>query len=243
MPVKKLLIPYAISGDRAPIPDAIDISGGLSYTQGWTQLYANDKNIAPARDVPRREMNQLFHDITSGIRQYQTTGVPEYITAIENGGNNFSYAKNAIVMYSDGNVYLSLRNNNNDLPTVAASWGLLQYNGRSGHTYNTNPAIGSDWCWLDRSAGLIKQWGIVGVTTGSTLFENGFYTGTTTVTYPTPFASGDNIPVVSPLDTVGVEGAAAWYSPTSTGFSLTSNNTRAGISAYASYSAIGIKAP
>ncbi|MGJ0509070.1 MAG: gp53-like domain-containing protein [Methylocystis sp.] len=121
--------PFATSGDKAVIPDATQPAGTVSYEEGFGPDYELDPGVDPAaKDVPRDETNQLYFDITTALREYQTFGVPDYIEASQNGGVAFEYAKFARVRWTDGKVYVSKVDNNADDPTVAASWQVLNEN-------------------------------------------------------------------------------------------------------------------
>lgn len=126
---KFFLFPFATAGDKAAIPDATQPSGSVSYEEGFGPDYELDPGVDPAaKDVPRDETNQLYFEITTALREYQTFGVPDYILAAQNGGLPFEYAKNARVKWTDGNVYISKVDNNTDDPTVAASWRVETQN-------------------------------------------------------------------------------------------------------------------
>ena len=81
--------------------------------------------------------------------------------------------------------------------------------GRPGHTYTAN-----DWCWLDKAAGLILQWGSVGGASGANVH----------VTFPTTFPNtclGVTLaPTITSLGT-GVTGGAinenTGYTPNASG--------------------------
>lgn len=123
------LNPFADVGDRTPIPNDIDPGGSVSYASGWGFDYQRRLGTTPlAKPVPRGSTNQLMYDITSNIQQYQQLGFPEFITTADNGGTAFPYAKDAVVRYDAGagyNVYVSLVDANDQLPTNALTWGIL----------------------------------------------------------------------------------------------------------------------
>jgi hypothetical protein len=117
---------FAILGDKAAIPDDSQPSGSVSYEDGFTVDYELDPGVDPAaKDVPRDETNQLYYDITLALKEYQENGTPDYITAAQNGGSNFAYAKWARVRYSDGFLYESRVAANIALPTDATKWRKL----------------------------------------------------------------------------------------------------------------------
>lgn len=126
MAVKFFIDPFAISGDRTPIPDAAQGDGSVSYTSGYGPDYELNRVTNPsALTIERQKMNDLFYEMTSNIQQYQINGTPEFITTADNGGTAFTYQKDARVFYDDGSgraTYISLVANNTALPSVTANW-------------------------------------------------------------------------------------------------------------------------
>lgn len=118
--------PFGINGDRVAIPEPTQVGGAVSYQEGFGLDYERDPVSDPlAKNIPRDETNQLYYDITDAIRQYQTHGVPDFITTADNGGVAYSYDKLAKVLYNDGSgmdIYTSLVNANNALPSDATKW-------------------------------------------------------------------------------------------------------------------------
>ena len=114
-------VPFAASGDRAPIPDTVDPGGSVSYPQGFGPDYERPPGTDPlAKRVPRDETNQYIYDLTDNLRQYQLAGTPEWVTAAQNGGTPVPYDINARVLYApttgDWRVYRSLVTNNTVTP-------------------------------------------------------------------------------------------------------------------------------
>jgi hypothetical protein len=126
--------PFALTGDRTAVPDATQPDGTVSYNEGYGQDYSRPRVSDPlAKNIERIKMNQLFYDLTNSVRQYQTVGFPEFITSSDNGGTPFPYEKGATVRWNNGTTietYLSLVDNNTELPSNAANWvivtGLIQ---------------------------------------------------------------------------------------------------------------------
>lgn len=119
--------PFAVDGNKQTIPDGAQPSGSVSYEEGFGLDYQLDFPTDPdALPIPRQETNQLFYDITDAIRQYQTHGIPDFITAVENGGSAFSYDKGALVLYDDGTngirIFQSKVDANTSLPTDVTKW-------------------------------------------------------------------------------------------------------------------------
>lgn len=126
--------PFAVAGDLTTVPVPVQPDGSLSYNQGWGVDYQRDQTTDPlAKDIDRRQMNQLLNTITALLRQYQAEGFPEFIAAVDNGGTAFPYEIGTVVRYrvlgTDPFVnYVSLVANNTALPSVVANWQPLTLN-------------------------------------------------------------------------------------------------------------------
>lgn len=120
--LKFLRIPFGQSGDRAAVPDAPAVGGNVSYTEGYGVDYSRPKTDPLSKNIEREKMNQIFFDVTTAIEELQSRGIPDFITTVLNGGSPFSYDQNAVVRYSDGNLYISLVAANTALPTDATKW-------------------------------------------------------------------------------------------------------------------------
>lgn len=127
---KFFIFPFGEDGDKATIPDDTQPSGSVSYQEGFGADYQKELGVDPdAKPIPRDQSNQLYYDITNAIRQYQTLGVPDFITEADFGGDPFPYDIYAIVRYNNGihgfQTFESRKTNNTDLPSVAASWRII----------------------------------------------------------------------------------------------------------------------
>ena len=122
--LKFFRLPFATTGDKTAVPDAVDSNGNVSYSQGYGFDYQRQKTDPAAKNIERDKMNQIFFDITTAIAEIQAQGVPDYITSALNGGSAYSYGQYAIVKYS-GAVYISLVAANTALPSDATKWALL----------------------------------------------------------------------------------------------------------------------
>jgi len=148
-----LRVPFASSGDRTVIPEATQPDGSVSYTEGFGFDYQREQGVDPnAKDVPRDQTNDLFYQIMVAVKQYQETGFPPWITAAENAGVSFPYAKNVVVLYSDGSLYQSLVDANTATPGADfTKWAAFPPNGFSSadvvETYNSTLPAG--WLWVD----------------------------------------------------------------------------------------------
>jgi hypothetical protein len=114
---KKFAIPFAATGDKAVVPDALQPDGSVSYTQGFGPDYELDREVDPvnAKDVPRDETNQLFFDVTEAIGEIQKNGAAEWSIDLA------PYAINAEVYHSDKRWKSTISNNNSE-PGVGSDW-------------------------------------------------------------------------------------------------------------------------
>ena len=115
---------WAENGQTSDIP--VDAQGsGVSYDQGYTDLYERDVATDPtALSISRTNMNGLFKKITANLKQWLGQCYPDYYQ-FDNSGNPVEYKIYSAVRYQDG-VYLSKVNNNTALPTDTAKWSLFQ---------------------------------------------------------------------------------------------------------------------
>ncbi len=99
---KYFSIPFATSGDKTTVPDPLQGSGVVSYTEGWTSDYELDQLTDPnAKDVDRQAENQLKFDITEAIKEIQEYGLLVYRADV-------NYPLDAKVTGSDGETYKCL---------------------------------------------------------------------------------------------------------------------------------------
>nr|EJD6668131.1 hypothetical protein [Citrobacter freundii] len=116
-------VPFASSGDKVAVPDT-DAGGGVNMTQGYGQAYSLDPATDPsAKRIERDKMNWLFNIITKAINEIQSSGVAPFITAVDNGGSAFSYAKGALVSLGGVN-YINLYDNNLSTPP-SSTWSAI----------------------------------------------------------------------------------------------------------------------
>ncbi|BET63230.1 Ig-like domain-containing protein [Yersinia pseudotuberculosis] len=129
-------VPFASNGDTQTIPDETDNEGFVSFNEGWGGDYERDlRTDTRAKPVGRKEMNYVLNAITRNIRQYQTTGFPEFITAADNNGAAFAYDTGVVVMHNNA-LYLSLVSNNTSVPgTDESTWQVyIQRESTEGET-------------------------------------------------------------------------------------------------------------
>ena len=126
MAEKYFLYPFGVDGNLLAIPDPTQISGAVSYQQGFPIGY-EEANTSPGYlPIPRDQFNQLMFDVTSALQQIQQTGFPSFITSAANGGSPFSYAIGAEV-WSAGVPYRSLIAGNTDTPPTS-NWEIIGQN-------------------------------------------------------------------------------------------------------------------
>lgn len=112
---------FGVSGDKTAVPDDLDPGGAVSYEEGFPPDYELPKTDPSRKPVPRDETNQIYYDISSGVKQYQQDGIPEWIAAADNDGVSYSYRKGVKVLYTGDagatwNVYRSLVSANTTTP-------------------------------------------------------------------------------------------------------------------------------
>lgn len=140
--LKFFRLPFASAGDKTAVPDPVDVSGNVSYTQGYGFDYQRQKTDPAAKNIERDKMNQVLFDVTNAIAEIQAQGVPDFITTALNGGTPYSYAVNALVRWTDGNVYISLVAANTSDPTDATKWALAPTPARIQSAANTSAVAG-----------------------------------------------------------------------------------------------------
>jgi Chaperone of endosialidase len=113
---------FGISGNLTAVPDAAQVDGSVSYTDGYPILYETPVGSG-GLNIDRAQMNQLFNDITTAIQLYQQTSIPPFITSTMNGGSPYSYSEYNTVMLG-GIAYQSNTNSNTDTPP-SSKWNAL----------------------------------------------------------------------------------------------------------------------
>jgi hypothetical protein len=139
--LKFFRLPFATTGDKTAVPDAVDTNGNVSYSQGYGFDYQRQKTDPAAKNIERDKMNQIFFDMTTAIAELQSQGVPDFITTALNGGTAYSYAQYAVVKYS-GDLYISLVAANTALPSDATKWALLPTPARIQAAFNSSAVAG-----------------------------------------------------------------------------------------------------
>lgn len=123
---KFFYVPFALSGTKTAVPDASQPSGTVNYTDGYGPDYANPLPGANAYPVDRGSFNQILNDVTLALNVIQSQGLNSWIGASPNTPadypGNFAYPINALVYYTDGNIYQSLIASNQDVPGTSNNW-------------------------------------------------------------------------------------------------------------------------
>lgn len=136
-------VPFATSGDVSPIPNPVQGSGAISYTQGYGPDYSEDPGVDPstALNVARATFNQLMLDVTTAIAQLQQGSFPPWISSAANGGTPFAYSAYQIVIYTDGIAYQSQIASNTSVPGADANWVAIPLNINSFTTGDLKPSF------------------------------------------------------------------------------------------------------
>ena len=131
---KFFYFPFGQHGDiGTPVPDAAQDNGSVSYYAGFGSEYQLPlAGGGQALPINRVQFNSMMNDITGAINNIQTQGIPSWIGPSPDSpplySGNYPYPKNALVYYSDGNVYQSLIANNQDTPGATVNWYNLSVN-------------------------------------------------------------------------------------------------------------------
>ncbi|QRE00538.1 hypothetical protein [Burkholderia phage BCSR129] len=122
MAVRKILYPFAQSGNRRVVPDTSTLSQ-MAYDTGITYDYERPTDVdAQAKNIDREGWNGLLYDITGNVQAEQLQAYPDWV-APTGGVGDTGYPVRAMVRYN-GQRYMSLKDSNMDVPTTAASWEL-----------------------------------------------------------------------------------------------------------------------
>jgi len=142
--------PFASSGTVVTIPEASQVDGTVSFTDGFGVDYQADPSDPAVLYPERPVINELFRLVMENIQVLQVHGFPDFITSAQNDGSPYSYDINAFVRWTDGKVYYSLANTNTADPTDNTKWALFAQaspfkTGDTKGTYATT--LESGWVW------------------------------------------------------------------------------------------------
>lgn len=126
---RRIINPFAENGDRTAVADSTQSNGVVSYEQGYGPQYSLNPATDPSsRRIGRDPHNQIFHDLSSNIKEWQEQLAPNFITAANNGGTAFSYPLGMVVW--DGTGYRrSTSANNTAVVTDDANWEDYDFSG------------------------------------------------------------------------------------------------------------------
>lgn len=114
---RKIEVPFAEEGDRIDIPDEVQPSGFVSFTEGYGFDYQRPIGSSPlAKNVERIKTNALYHNITAILQQFQQQGAPEWFI-------DTAYSLYARVKH-EGNYYIALVDGTEEEPGAGDEWLL-----------------------------------------------------------------------------------------------------------------------
>lgn len=108
-------VPFALSGDKEAIPDALQPDGSVSFTQGFGFDYERPTTDPLYKPFPRDPYNWLMGAITEALGEIQRQGVATW------SADGVPYGLNARVWH-DGNVYRSTIAANPSTPGENTDW-------------------------------------------------------------------------------------------------------------------------
>lgn len=116
--------PFAKTGNKVAVPDAIDTDGDVSYTEGFN--YNFERNLATdplAKPVGRQKLNQIFNDITDAVGDVQTALITVATTgAYVAGGTPFvATPAKALSTLTGARLHLSFSAAGGAAPTINVS--------------------------------------------------------------------------------------------------------------------------
>ena len=129
MDMQNYTTPFANTGDKEEFSINTDPAGKVSLEKGWTELY----QLRPEEGglfILRKVFNQMMNLVSTDTVTWKVQAFPNWIND-KGDGVPYSYPKNAIVKYTNGNTYVSKVDNNTALPTNATNW--LLYNPANGY--------------------------------------------------------------------------------------------------------------
>lgn len=174
---------FATTGDQSTIPVTGSETGTVNFQYGYGSKYSASLKTDPsALKVDRLTFNYLMYEMTLNWQNLYQNGIAPFISSADNGGSPYSYSKNALVRYTDGNNYYSLVNTNTATPgTDPTKW------------YIWNPSPSSKQITVTTSPGSALA--------NNTIVAN----GGSLITIPLPVAQndGDNFQVIG-------AGAGGW---------------------------------
>lgn len=111
-------IPFAATGDKTAVPDAVQPDGSVSYSNGFGFDYERANTDPAYKPVPREQTNQLYFDLTEALGILQKQGVSDWFDPAVTSSN---YPINATVRHID-QFWLSAVANNSSTPGANTDW-------------------------------------------------------------------------------------------------------------------------
>lgn len=112
---RPFVIPFASAGDKDVTPDAVQPTGSVSYSEGFTLDYELLNTDPDYKPVPRQGTNGLFFDVTNALSEIQKLGKAIWYAA------HAPYAINAEVRHNNIN-WRSTVTTNNSTPGANSDW-------------------------------------------------------------------------------------------------------------------------
>ena len=157
MDMQNYTIPFANTGDKEEFSIGTDPAGKVSLEKGWTELY----QLRPEEGglfILRKVFNQMMNLVSTDTVTWKIQTFPNWIDN-KGDGTPYSYPKNAIVKYTDGNVYVSKVDNNIALPTDTNNW--VNFEDFGGLNINTLPdkstPVDTDNLVIQEVGGILKK--------------------------------------------------------------------------------------
>ncbi|UNY40182.1 structural protein [Pseudomonas phage vB_PcuM_ KLEP17-4] len=111
-------IPFAATGDKDAVPNAVQTDGSVSYSEGFGFDYERENTDPAYKPVPRSGINGLYFDVTQALGIIQSQGFADWTSEAA------PYVINSAVRHN-GQNWQSAIADNSDTPGVGAgatSW-------------------------------------------------------------------------------------------------------------------------
>lgn len=152
-----LLIPFANTGDKEVFDETTSPTGDLSLEKGFTTLF----ELKPEEGglfILRKKFNQILNLISAYVISWRKQTFPDWI-ADAGSGIPYAYPMEAIVRFTDGNVYISTVTDNIEVPGVGTNWKLFSDYASININGLTDKAIPADTdnFVIQETGGLLKK--------------------------------------------------------------------------------------
>lgn len=129
---KTFITPFAKSGNRIVIPDAVQPGGEVSYTVGFGPDYERQLGVDPlAKNIERENFNQTLYDVTTALQELQAGyGTVPYSATLAAQLPGAVYPKGAIIPSTDGlGLWVATSATATDPETAGTIWQPLYATG------------------------------------------------------------------------------------------------------------------